>query len=149
MKSNSFSVSHVKYQPLNTYHVLVGSAGLTHVVPDFTVCVGTCVHHILSNINLTQSSHDVPFHTYHDSLHVNLAYKLLHANTMSHVDNGFQEKSDVVYHPSNVAFVCVRFEICWICSLVRVHPFSTSNPVTVAPLLNVTIGLGIGSDQCA
>jgi hypothetical protein len=102
VKLNSFSVSHVKYQPLNTYHVLVGSAGLTHVVQDFTVCVCTCVHHILSNINLTQSSHNVPFHTYHDSLHVNFAYKLLHADTVSHVDNGFQEKSDVVYHPLNV-----------------------------------------------
>jgi hypothetical protein len=102
VKLNSFSVSHVKYQPLNTYQVLVGSAGLTHVVPDFINCEVTSVHHILSKNNLSQSSHSLPFHIYHDLLHVNFAYKLLHADTVSHVDNGFQEKSDVVYHPLNV-----------------------------------------------
>ena len=131
-KLNS-SIAHVRNQPLNTYHVLVGSAGLVHVIPDSINCEGTSVHHILSKYNLTQSSHPLPFHIYHDSLHVNFAYKLLHAEIVSHVDSRFQEKSDEVYHPSNVACAnCAEVNVgvqsdnivqLWIDMKTFVHPF--------------------------
>ena len=141
MKSKSCHQVHSVYHPLNSYHGNSGFSGICHVLPEYTVWLGTAVHLFELNVIVYcwSSTHDSPFvDSWWFISQIHFANNVISDVTVSVVKfHAFWNVSLSIYHHPNVEFALVGSGV----GSVAVLPwFTFCDSTELHPLLlNVTV----------